>query len=244
MIERCYDAPPDGEAHYLPHHDVDKQESETTKQRVVYDASSGYPSLNDCLEKGENLVPLLLHVLVRFRSHKIALVSDIEKAFLKVGVQDQYRNFLRFLWFENVNAASPEIVVYRFTRVLFGVNASLYLLMATIRLHLQSYVKSNPGLVSYVLRNLFVDDHIGGAGDIDSGLVRYKELKEILLAGGFNLRKWASNDAELQSMIERCEAERGFSIIKNKDEAKVLGVGWKKSLDEICAQLNMFTLPH
>ena len=31
MIERCYDSPPDGEAHYLPHHDVVKEGSETTK---------------------------------------------------------------------------------------------------------------------------------------------------------------------------------------------------------------------
>ena len=58
-------------------------------------------------------------------------------------------------------------------------NASLYLLMATIRLHLQNYVESNPSLVSYVLRNLYVDDLIGGVEDVDSGLKRYKELKRL-----------------------------------------------------------------
>ena len=233
IIERCYDFPPDGNAHYLPHHDVIKEDRETTKQRIVYDASSGHPSLNDCVEKGENLVPLLLHVLIRFRSHKVAIVSDIEKAFLKVGVQEQYRNFLRFLWFDNVESPSPDIVVYRFTRVLFGVNASLFLLMIVVRLHLQNYVEAQPELVSYVLRNLFVDDHIGGADDVESGFKRYKELKEVFLAGGFNLRKWQSNDSSLQCAIERSENERGFDSPEGKDEAKVLGVVWMKSTDEL-----------
>ena len=83
------DFPTKGEVHYLPHHCVVNEEKETTKFRVVYDASSNKPSLNDCLEKGDNLMPWMLDVLIRFRGYKIALISDIEKAFLNVGVQEK-----------------------------------------------------------------------------------------------------------------------------------------------------------
>ena len=42
-----------GEVHYIPHHEVIRVDKETTKLRVVYDASvkaqSTTPSLNDCL---------------------------------------------------------------------------------------------------------------------------------------------------------------------------------------------------
>ena len=57
IIEKCVDFPPKGEVHYLPHHCVVNEAKETTKFRVVYDASSNRPSLNDCLEKEENVMP-------------------------------------------------------------------------------------------------------------------------------------------------------------------------------------------
>lgn len=42
-------------------------------------------SLNDCLQKGSNLIELISHLLFRFRIGKI-VVTDIEKAFLKNSV--------------------------------------------------------------------------------------------------------------------------------------------------------------
>ena len=63
----------------------------TTKLRVVYDASAraSGPSLNDCLHKGPKFNQLILDLLLRFRSYKIALTADIEKAFLMISVDDR-----------------------------------------------------------------------------------------------------------------------------------------------------------
>lgn len=49
---------PDRATYYMPHREVIREESLTTKLRVVFDASShaqGFPSLNDCCDKGFNL---------------------------------------------------------------------------------------------------------------------------------------------------------------------------------------------
>lgn len=89
----------DFESHYLPHHDVVKMES-TTKIRPVFDASAnvkGYPSLNQCLEKGPNLIELIPTVLLRFRENDIAVIADIRKAFLQIEINKKYRDFLPFI---------------------------------------------------------------------------------------------------------------------------------------------------
>lgn len=74
--------------HYLPHHAVIRHDKETTKLRVVYDASvrSGGPLLNDCLYMGPKFNQKIMDILLRFRSYPIALTADIEKAFLMISV--------------------------------------------------------------------------------------------------------------------------------------------------------------
>ena len=95
-----------GGVHYVPHHAVVRADKETSKLRIVYDASSNSPSLNDCLEKGPCLLPLVFDILVRFRAYRVALISDIKQAYLNVEVNENDRNFLRFLWLDDVNSVS------------------------------------------------------------------------------------------------------------------------------------------
>ena len=54
---------------YIPHQAVIRENAETTKLRIVYDASAKLTkeskSLNDCLHTGPSLTPLLYDVLLR-----------------------------------------------------------------------------------------------------------------------------------------------------------------------------------
>ena len=77
-----------GRVHYLPHHAVIRHDKETTKLRIVYDASArgDGPSFNDCLYTGPNFWQTTLDILLQFRLYEIALVGDVEKAFLMVSV--------------------------------------------------------------------------------------------------------------------------------------------------------------
>lgn len=71
----------DEESFFLPHHAIMK-ESTTTKLRTVFDGSrptSSGVSLNDQLIVGPKLQEDIFRILVRFRSHKIGFVADIEK---------------------------------------------------------------------------------------------------------------------------------------------------------------------
>ena len=74
--------------HYLPHHAVVRDDKETTKLRIVYDASAKTksPSLNDCLYNGPKFGQNIMDIIIRFRVHRVALTGGIEKAFLMISV--------------------------------------------------------------------------------------------------------------------------------------------------------------
>ena len=63
--------------HYIPHHAVIKSENNTTKLRVVYDASTktkkSKRSLNECLHIGPVILDCIYGLLMRFRTKTIGL---------------------------------------------------------------------------------------------------------------------------------------------------------------------------
>ena len=81
-----------------------RTERDTTKLRIVFDASSktsNEPSLNQLLRSGPCLLPLLYDILLRFRLRKFAVTSDIKQAFLQIELDVTHGDFTRFLWFSN-----------------------------------------------------------------------------------------------------------------------------------------------
>ena len=90
----------------MPHQPVTKEDFETIKLRIVYDCSvkrnPDQPSLNDCLETGSALQPLLFDIVLRNRMNKYCVIGDIEKAFLQIAVDDEDRDAQRTLWYNNL----------------------------------------------------------------------------------------------------------------------------------------------
>ena len=90
---------------YIPHKAVVRESAETTKMRIVYDASArpydSAPSLNDSLEVGPPLQNQLWKVFLRGRFHSVAITGDIHKAFLQVRIQEEDGDALRFHWLDS-----------------------------------------------------------------------------------------------------------------------------------------------
>lgn len=103
-----------GRVHCLPHHAVVRRDKSTTKLRVLYDASAKCdgPSLNKCLNKGPRFTQLILDLLLRFRSYRIALTADFEKAFLTIAIDAADCDVLRFIWIDDVTKNEPELRVF------------------------------------------------------------------------------------------------------------------------------------
>ena len=239
----------EGKLHYLPHHGVFRHDKRTTKLRVVYDASARTdgPSLNDCLYTGPNFGQNILEILLRFRMHKVALVGDVEKAFLMISVAKSDRDVLRFLWVPDVNQPHEDIVVMRFTRVVFGVSASPFLLNATIDHHMNKLCPTDQQFVDKFRRSIYVDDVATSSTNVQSAYEFYKKSKQHLAKASFNLRKFGSNSAELRRKIEESEQEQGTGLYKDQRRSsthsstptqesvphQVLGVNWDIYNDQL-----------
>ncbi|XP_035221501.1 uncharacterized protein LOC118194456 [Stegodyphus dumicola] len=140
VIEEVPKSEIDVTCHYLPHRHIVKENS-TTRIRPVFDASAkqkGSPSLNDCLEKGQNLIELIPSILHRFRMNRIGVSADIRKAFLQISLNPKDKDYLRFLWYRT----DGKLKYYRHCRVVFGVTSSPFLLVSVIHHLLESTLKT------------------------------------------------------------------------------------------------------
>ncbi|GFY20524.1 integrase catalytic domain-containing protein [Trichonephila clavipes] len=236
IIERVLETekPTDRAVFYLPHQVVFRQESLTTKMRIVFDASShedGQPSLNDCIWSGENLNPNVFHLIISFRLNTIAITADIERAFLEISLRDEDRDAVRFLFPDiRSNQRDPyKFQVYRFKRVMFGVNGSPFLLSATIKHHIENYREQYPAATEMLDTCLYVDNVISGADDISQALKVSKDAETIMKNASMKLRKWNSND---QTLMRTWEKEGLETHPRHPDDSskipssKVLGIPW------------------
>jgi hypothetical protein len=228
--------------HYIPHHAVIRMDKVSTKIRQVFNASFGSPSLNDLLNSGPNLVPPMQDIVIRFRSRRVALVADMEKAFLQIEVDEGDRDVLRFIWVEDPTANLLKFKIFRWKRVVFGVTSSPFHLAAVIQHHLSLQDSEHPEVVRMLKWNCLVDDVIIGTENCVMGLKIAEEATEIAAKAGMPLRRWRTNDAELQESLaklnqdERVEETMEF----NNDQMKVLGTGWHRASD--CLTFSTATL--
>ena len=218
-------------SHFLPHHGVMREDKATTKLRIVFDGSAkanpNLFSLNDCLEKGPNLTPLIFDVLLKFREHKIGITADIEKAFHQIMIKPEDRNMLRLVWFDNVDSERRKIVQYRFCRLMFGLTPSPAILRGVIQHHLLQHKSEYLQIAQFLLDALYVDDLPGGATDPTKGFEFYQQAKELMAKGGFNMRKWRTNNQYLQKQIKEAEGNEG-DISKI---TRILGLSWNTDTD-------------
>ncbi|GFX70519.1 reverse transcriptase domain-containing protein [Trichonephila clavipes] len=173
------------------------------------------------------------YLLISFRSNKIAVLADVEKAFLQISLAPKDRDVVRFLIDDGENG----VQVYRFNRVLFGVNASPFLLAATIKTHIGKYMEKYPDTVRTLDHCFYVDDLVTGEDDAKSAFDLSSKVAKIMSEAGMNLRKWISNDCEL---MKQWQLEH-FDHLNMNDFVnyphRVLGLLWHPQKDYLSLRL-------
>ena len=230
VIEKVTSNRKDTTKHYIPHHAVINPDKASTKVRVVYDASAkikkGQKSLNECLYPGPTMLKDLIGILLRFRLNRIAIVSDIEMAFLQIGLSEDAKDVTRFFWLKDKEHLSLEnnVQVYIFNRVPFGIISSPFLLAATLDHHLKIYRNS---VAETIRDNIYVDNVVTGTTTVTEAVNFYIKAKQIFKGASMNLRDWMSNDESVMNEIPLDDRA-------SQGPMKILGLTWIIENDTIC----------
>lgn len=146
--------------------------------------SPKHPSLNDCLVVGPPFLIDMCTLLLRFRTHKFAMSTDIEKAFLHVQLAERDRKYTHFLWLSELDYPDSDFTIFRFRVVLFGVVSSPFMLHAALKCHLTTETSA---IANDILTNLYVDNVVSGCNSETSAIEYYTEARELMSKANFNL---------------------------------------------------------
>lgn len=218
-------------AYYIPHHAVIKEESTTTKLRVVFDASCKSTtgiSLNDCQMIGPKLQPDLYVILLRFRKYAVAITADVAKMYRQILMHPSHQDYQRIVWRENDN---EDIKEYRLTTVTYGTASAPFLAIKSLiecaRVEGKDFLKAQ----NTIINDMYVDDLITGADNERDAADLHHQISLILAKGGFELRKWASNSATVLEDIPANHRESKEQLLfKDEDSVKALGIHWYPTL--------------
>lgn len=217
---------------YLPHHGVERVESTTTKYRVVFNASSttttGY-SLNDLMYTGPNLQQDLQTLLLNWRQYEFAFTADIEKMYRQILVHENDRPLQKIIWREN-----PEqpLQSFELSTVTYGTKAAPFLAMMTLRRLAADERERYPEAAKVLEESFYMDDLVHGAHSVEQGKRLISDLNKLLKSGGFNLRKWATNDERMLEDINiRTTNDVTTFNFKTENISKTLGLCWNPNDD-------------
>ena len=216
---------------YIPNHGV-YHPKKPDKLRVVFDCSAefqGY-SLNRNLLQGPDLTNSLVGVLCRFRQEPVAFACDIEGMFHQVHVNEEHRDFLRFLWWDQGDT-TKEPTEYRMTVHLFGATSSPGCANLALRTAADDGAHEfGVEAASFIKENFYVDGGLKSVPTVPEAIELIKRGTEMCTRGGFRLHKFTSNSKEV---VESTAVESRAKGIKELDlirdllpPERMLGVEW------------------
>lgn len=209
--------------YYLPHHGIFKD----GKLRVVFNASaptSTSLSLNSILHQGPKLHNNICDIILNFRRHAVVFSCDIKQMFRQVLVKESDQIFQLIFWREN---DKMPLQIYQLATVTYGLTSSPYLANRVIQQLIIDEGKNHPLAATALKDQIYVDDALLGSNCVENALLLKNDVVQLLKKGGFELRKWSSNNPLLLQSIPEDHKEKpiGFRAPEQPVHS-VLGLKW------------------
>lgn len=168
-------------------------------------------------------------------SEPFVLTADVEKMFRQVLTHPDHCKYHRILWNDN---SGKQLVCFELNTVTYGTASASYLSTRCLRALADEHQHLFPRSCNIIRNNFYIDDLLVGAESINSLKSIKNEVTAILNTGGFNLRKFMSNEPSLSD--ELISSEPYNLKLENHYESKTLGVNWNHSTDILGYSIKRF----
>ncbi|XP_056629853.1 uncharacterized protein LOC130440615 [Diorhabda sublineata] len=219
--------------YFMPHHGVLREESLTTKLRVVFDASapsSNGLSFNNIQVIGPVLQDDLLSIVLRFRKYNYVVSADIVKMYRQISITPEQRHLQKIVWREN---PSDNLEVYQLNTVTYGQASASYLAIRCLAKLAEDIQEMNPEIAEIIKHDFYVDDLLTGAPTLEHAQYICKAISDTLKSGCFALRKWCSNDTNALKNISSNDLKSDILEFAHDGKTKTLGLIWVCNNDKL-----------
>ncbi|XP_044754989.1 uncharacterized protein LOC123317724 [Coccinella septempunctata] len=223
------------EPYYIPHHPVHRPDDPPDKIRVVFNAScasANGKSLNDLLLTGPKLQADISTLLLRFRLYRFVFTADIRQMYRQILILPEQRDYQRIVW--RFSKHEP-LQYYRLNTVTYGVSSAPFIALRTLRQLASDDGPKFPAARQVLLDEIYVDDILTGCSSEAEALELRQQVQDLLKAGGFELRKWATNHLPLLDGVPADHCRESSStdplLLDREPGLKILGLGWNPSSD-------------
>ena len=224
------------------------------KIRLVFDAAAKYfgVSLNSQLLTGPALNNNLRDVLTRFREDRVAFIADVEQMFCAFKVPPAMHDYMRFYWWSQNDPTKP-LAAFRAKTHVFGNTSSPSVATFCLRRAANTPLKDHEPKELHdhadqarnlICERFYVDDGLGVAPDVPSGIAILKTARYLLQRFGIRLHKIVSNSTDLLRAFPESERATDLLVPFQEDiHHKTLGIGWNTREDNFSISVDIEDKP-
>ena len=212
----------DGNVFYVSHHEVLKPESSSTPLRIVINPSLRFHGVspNDVWMKGANALNNMWGILLRLRTHKIALFGDIKKMYTMIHTTLKEKHMRRMLW--RFGKTDEPFKTFAVDRVMFGDTPAAAISSIAIRETAEIYKDINEDAAAVIKDDTYVDDITTGRDDMNEVLALKSGITEILSKGGLEVKGFVMSGESSEELI---------SLLGSGEISRILGVTYNPPTD-------------
>lgn len=203
------------------------------KLRLIWDAAAEVrgTSFNTMVLKGPDLLTPLPEVMYRFRSRRYAIAGDIKEMYHRFKIRPEDQLAQLFLYREEPN---EEPTIFVMCSATFGSACSPCSAHYIKNLNAMDYQAEYPNAVEAIIKGHYVDDFLDSRDTIEEVVQLAEDVKFVHRQGGFEIRNFVSNSAEVRARLGESEAAsiKEWGPDNNEDVQSILGLRWLPHVDK------------